>query len=176
MLPNTIDAQLAQFKNIPDELKALRQWVLWRKEDIGASKPTKIPYQVNGHKASVVVPQNWSAFDDVCEVFKSGHYSGIGFVFTVNDPFVFVDLDKAPDQLTMDRQLKVFKLSIVTPNFRLQMKVYISLRKAIIFPMEESDTQLKFIQTGVMQRSRVKFIMVWAYKNAAMKSFLFGNN
>lgn len=109
MLPNTIDAQLAQFKNIPDELKALRQWVLWRKEDIGASKPTKIPYQVNGHKASVVVPQNWSAFDDVCEVFKSGHYSGIGFVFTVNDPFVFVDLDKAPDQLTMDRQLKVFQ-------------------------------------------------------------------
>lgn len=109
MLPNTIDAQLAQFKNIPDELKALRQWVLWRKEDIGASKPTKIPYQVNGHKASVVVPQNWSAFDDVCEVFKSGHYSGIGFVFTINDPFVFVDLDKAPDQLTMDRQLKVFQ-------------------------------------------------------------------
>lgn len=109
MLSNTIDAQLAQFKNIPDELKSLRQWVLWRKEDIGASKPTKIPYQVNGHKASVVVPQNWSAFDDVCEVFKSGHYSGIGFVFTVNDPFVFVDLDKAPDQLTMDRQLKVFQ-------------------------------------------------------------------
>ena len=109
MLSNTIDAQLAQFKNIPDELKALRQWILWRKEDIGASKPTKIPYQVNGHKASVVQPQNWSAFDDVCEVFKSGHYSGIGFVFTVNDPFVFVDLDKAPDQLTMDRQLKVFQ-------------------------------------------------------------------
>lgn len=106
---NEIETNLANFRNIPEELKSRRSWILWRKEDIGASKPTKIPYQVNGHKASVVVPQNWSAFDDVCEVFKSGHYSGIGFVFTINDPFVFVDLDKAPDQLTMDRQLKVFQ-------------------------------------------------------------------
>lgn len=108
MLSDAIAAQLAQFKNIPNELKALPQWCLWRAEDIGAAKPTKIPYSINGSKASIISPQHWSSFDDVCEAFKGGHYSGIGFVFTANDPYIFIDLDKTDDPLIMDRQRKLF--------------------------------------------------------------------
>lgn len=97
----------ALYANIPAELKQLKQWVLWRYEDVGAAKPTKIPYQPNGQKASVTEPNAWSTFDSVCSV--ADKYSGIGFVFSDNDPYTFIDLDDAEgDNAVLERQLKVF--------------------------------------------------------------------
>lgn len=95
------------FKNIPQELKELKQWCLWRSVDIGASKPTKIPYQINGQKASVTDPSTWSSFDEV--VKEAGNYSGIGFVFSSMDPFSFLDLDATDDPLIIARQQEIFK-------------------------------------------------------------------
>lgn len=109
MLSDIIVAQLTQFQNIPEELKAIPAWVLWRYEDIGASKPTKIPYQINGNKASVINSAQWATFEQACEAFKSDHYSGIGFVFSSNDPYTFIDLDQTDDPVILERQRKAFQ-------------------------------------------------------------------
>jgi len=95
--------------NIPDELKALNQWVLWKNEDIGASKPTKVPYSIRHMLASVSDPDTWSSFDNVLNNLSNG-YSGIGFVFTDSDPYTFIDLDDTEgDNVALDRQLKIYK-------------------------------------------------------------------
>ncbi len=90
-------------------MRALRQWVCWRAEDIGAAKPTKIPYSINGQKASVTNPSHWSSFDEVVRLYNNGGYSGIGFVFSSADPYTFIDLDATPDQTLIERQRKIFE-------------------------------------------------------------------
>ncbi|KAA0744030.1 DNA primase [Bacillus sp. AY1-10] len=81
------------FKNIPAELKNCPQWVLWRKEKRDG-KPTKVPYQVGGRKAQTDNRNTWSSFQEVMEVYQQGGYNGIGFVFSKDDPFVGIDVDK----------------------------------------------------------------------------------
>jgi len=70
------------WQNLPDELKILNQWV-------GANE-NKIPLDPKtGKTASVDDPGTWGTFDQACSC-GSPH---IGFVFTADDPYVFVDLD-----------------------------------------------------------------------------------
>lgn len=96
------------YDRIPSELRALPQWVLWRYEDVGAKKPTKIPYSINGRLASVNEITSWCSFDDA--VSYSANYSGIGFVFTDSDPYTFIDLDDTQgDQAALDRQIKIYR-------------------------------------------------------------------
>ena len=97
------------FNNLPAELRLLNQWVLWKYDDIGASKPTKVPYQPNGKLASSVEPSTWSSFDNVFIAFSMGGYSGVGFMFSRNDPYTFIDLDDAEgDDAILQRHLKVY--------------------------------------------------------------------
>ena len=53
------------FTAVPAELKALRQWVVWREEQRDG-KPTKIPYQVNRRKAQSNHQQTWTDYQTVC--------------------------------------------------------------------------------------------------------------
>ncbi len=95
------------FNNIPEELRVLKQWVLWKYEDVNAAKPTKVPYSIKGYPASVTDPSHWSSFDEVSS--KLNGYDGLGFVFTEADPYTFIDLDDAKgDNAVMERHLKVF--------------------------------------------------------------------
>jgi len=90
-------------KQIPTELKSLRQWVLWRSETReGQAKPTKVPYCPQGpnQKASVDKPETWATYEQAISVFRKGKGDGIGFVFTEQDPFVGVDLDDCRDPAT----------------------------------------------------------------------------
>src|SRR5690606_32066704 len=84
------------------------QWVLWRAEDIGAAKLSKIPYTPTGQKASVTNPATWCDFQSATLAYSTGMFSGIGFVFTDDDPFCFVDLDQTDDPIIMDRQQKIY--------------------------------------------------------------------
>lgn len=97
------------FKDIPEELQQLPQWLCWRYEDIGAAKPTKIPYSpITGKMASVDDAKTWTDFNTA--VAHASKYSGIGFVFTNDDPYSFVDLDDTgTDQVALSKQLEVFK-------------------------------------------------------------------
>lgn len=83
----------------PDALKAYPQFVVWRLVDRpGQRKPTKVPHNPRtGQPASSTDPSAWGTFDEACLAVATGAYAGIGFVFTPDDPFVFVDLDDCRD-------------------------------------------------------------------------------
>lgn len=83
--------------NIPAELRAYNNFVLWRYEERGTTKPTKVPYSIHGYPASVNKPESWCDFDSALNAFNASgdYYAGIGFVLSDNDPFALIDLDDA---------------------------------------------------------------------------------
>ncbi len=86
-----------KFDKIPDELKALRQWLLWRLEERD-DRMTKVPYQLNGRHADVTAPKTWNTFDVCVRALQTGRFSGIGFVFAKGAAaYAGVDLDKCRD-------------------------------------------------------------------------------
>lgn len=76
--------------SIPNELRQHAQWVNWRDE-----KRTKIPYQPNGQIANKTNPDHFSRFESVVKAVS--RFTGIGFCFTADDPFVGIDLDGCRD-------------------------------------------------------------------------------
>lgn len=81
------------FKQIPGELKNLKQWVLWKLEEVKEGKITKVPYQINGYKANTKKSRTWNTFEKVVKEFSKGQYQGIGFVLSENDEYVGIDFD-----------------------------------------------------------------------------------
>jgi len=79
-------------ENIPGELKALRQWVLWRGEQRG-DRMTKVPYSEAGNKASSSDSNTWADFGSAVEAYRSGSWDGIGFVFAQGGGITGIDLD-----------------------------------------------------------------------------------
>jgi len=85
---------------VPERLRETDQWVAWREQDRD-DKLTKVPVNVEtGLFASVNDPDSWATFEAVREYAERGSASGIGFVFTDEDPFVGVDLDDCRDPQT----------------------------------------------------------------------------
>jgi putative DNA primase/helicase len=87
----------SQFRNIPQELRQLPQWVCWRSVQRDG-KPTKMPVQPSGAAASSTNPKTWSTFEDVANT--NGLIDGVGFVFTKQAGYTGVDLDKCRDPKT----------------------------------------------------------------------------
>jgi primase-polymerase (primpol)-like protein len=69
--------------------------VLWRYEDRGASKPTKVPYTAMGYRASCTNPEHWSEYGYLIDLLRNrpSFAAGLGFVFTGADPYCGIDLD-----------------------------------------------------------------------------------
>ncbi|MFH5801586.1 hypothetical protein [Haladaptatus sp. CMAA 1911] len=83
--------------DVPSPLIDLEQWVCWREQSRG-DKLTKVPINpATGRFASTDNPETWANFDDVRSYALDGSATGIGFVFTNDDPFVGIDLDDARD-------------------------------------------------------------------------------
>lgn len=98
------------FNQIPFEMRQYPQWIVWRYEDVN-NKKTKVPYSINGFKASVTNPLTWCNFNDV--VSAQG-FDGIGFVLTENDPFSFIDLDHTDDLEEFKKQQSIYNNFIDT--------------------------------------------------------------
>jgi primase-polymerase (primpol)-like protein len=83
--------------NIPPELTQLPQWVLWRYENGGGPKPTKVPYQARAHlyRADSTDPRTWAGYQTAREMalYHGESVAGIGFVFSQKDPFCGIDCD-----------------------------------------------------------------------------------
>ncbi len=77
---------------IPTVLRELKHWVLWKAEDRDG-KTTKVPYRPDGKMAASTRPGDWATFNEVREAFKSGQWSGIGFVFSEDTGICGIDLD-----------------------------------------------------------------------------------
>jgi len=85
----------------PEELRAARQWVVWKREPRNPEQPmgdqAKVPYQARnvGRRAKTDDEGTWASFEEAVTAYTRGgdEVSGVGFVFTAADPWVFVDLD-----------------------------------------------------------------------------------
>jgi primase-polymerase (primpol)-like protein len=85
---------LAEF---PSELIALDQWVVWRLVK-RSGKLTKVPYQAGGAPASTTKKASWSSCQDAMLAYGAdASLDGVGFVFSADDPYVGIDLDKCRD-------------------------------------------------------------------------------
>ena len=73
---------------IPEELKALKQWVCWQ-----GDKVPRNPY--TGGNAMSNNPSTWSDYETAVEAVKKYHFDGVGFMFA--PPYFGVDLDKCLD-------------------------------------------------------------------------------
>jgi hypothetical protein len=87
------------------------QWVCWKYEfEEGKPKPTKRPYNPRtGQLASPTNPNDWADYQTaVAAAMNGGHYNGIGFVLSDNDPYTFIDYDDAEgNSVIIERQQKI---------------------------------------------------------------------
>ncbi len=85
---------------VPDELRMRQQWVVWRYEERQTGKkPTKVPYNPRNGKAHAASdkPGTWGTFMQAIGCYKSGHFDGVGYVFSKDDPYTGIDLDHCID-------------------------------------------------------------------------------
>lgn len=84
-------------ENVPPALKKSPQWVCWEPRKRG-SKMTKVPIKPSNGTANARInsADSWGSFQAALSTAKKKKL-GIGFVFTAEDPFVGVDLDKCRD-------------------------------------------------------------------------------
>ena len=80
------------FDALPLELRALKQWVLWRYlwRD---GRWTKVPLRPSGLHASVKNALTWNSFDAVRAAYAAGGFNGVGFVLRGDLGLVGVDVD-----------------------------------------------------------------------------------
>jgi len=123
--------------NIPEELRNLNQWILWkyetRENNTGESKLTKIPYQIKQAsegkkvKAKTNSPETWGSFEEAYSVLvdpvKRQGFHGLGFVFSENDNYVGVDIDHVYDpenqewnDSALDEVLKLNSYAELSPS------------------------------------------------------------
>jgi len=98
-------ATLANCKNIPEDFRAIRQWMAYRfdpreaKKEPGGYSPKlgKPPVSPSsGNPISWTNPNNFLSFEEAVKalkVNKPGNLAGIGVVFTGKEPFSGVDVD-----------------------------------------------------------------------------------
>jgi hypothetical protein len=83
---------------IPDQLKHYKQWVAWSLIEEGG-KTKKLPTYLHSdntvRRAKWSSPNNFYSFDEALAIYSTHtDFHGLGFVFTPDDPFVGIDLDK----------------------------------------------------------------------------------
>lgn len=94
--------KLLQLKNIPQIMKALRQWLLWKsvqKEE--GKKPTKVPVSVKTLQAcDVTNPENYAGFEEAYAAYQQNidRVSGCGFALSKGARITFIDIDNCLDE------------------------------------------------------------------------------
>src|SRR5215208_6283061 len=83
----------------PGELRTIDQFVCWQEEDRDGDV-TKVPYSVHGGRASSTNPKTWAPFEAAIAYAEERSMSGVGFVFTEDDPFAGIDIDKCRNSET----------------------------------------------------------------------------
>jgi putative DNA primase/helicase len=71
--------------NIPDELKALKQWICLDYKN----RPIDV---LTGGKAEVDNPSTWCTFGEAQQAVTSGKYRRTAFVLSKDDPYTLIEL------------------------------------------------------------------------------------
>jgi hypothetical protein len=88
-------ALTVQPQNIPADLQVLPRWVGWVYKLNDKGEWDKPPLNCRtGRPANCIDPSTWVSFDRAVDALKKQRFDGIGFVFTREDGFVGVDLDR----------------------------------------------------------------------------------
>jgi P4 family phage/plasmid primase-like protien len=89
---------------VPQVLRDLGRWVLWRWERPKKGRWTKVPYDPHRRrgKAKSDDPSTWGTIDEARGAWTKDrkYYDGIGFMITEGDGFVGIDPDEAIDLST----------------------------------------------------------------------------
>lgn len=80
---------------IPEQLRRHAQWVNW-KAIFRDGKEVKLPIKPDRTPASSTDPATWCRFDDLA----TEGVSGVGFVFSLDDAYIGIDLDGCRDPKT----------------------------------------------------------------------------
>src|SRR5215217_7395435 len=81
-------------------MKDLAQWINWRYEERD-SRVTKVPIcSHTGQLAAVDRPETWGTYEEAVRASKEHSHDGVGFVFTEEDRYAGIDLDKCRDPET----------------------------------------------------------------------------
>jgi hypothetical protein len=100
------------FDRIPEELRRLPNWVVWRLEERADEKgqvdKTKVPYNARtGKRAKNNNPATWASYAQALRALENGHngkrYDGLGFC--LSERLVGVDLDGVRDPNTGEIEL-----------------------------------------------------------------------
>jgi putative DNA primase/helicase len=95
-------ALAVQPEHIPVDLLDYTQFVGWQHQwDTDREAWAKRPINpATGRLASPTDPATWASFEAALDAYRRRQLDGIGFVFTADDPFTGVDLDKCRDPNT----------------------------------------------------------------------------
>jgi predicted transcriptional regulator len=86
--------------NLPAELLSHPQFVAWDYE-VREGKPTKVPRNPHtGRKAQSNNPKTWGTLADALACMSERILPGVGFMFSPDDPYTGIDLDKCRDPET----------------------------------------------------------------------------
>jgi primase-polymerase (primpol)-like protein len=111
---------------IPGELRSRDHWLVWRGE-IREGRPTKVPYCIAcpSQCAAVDDPATWGVFADAVDAQSCSELrlDGIGYVLTLEDRLVGIDLDHCIDPETgviatwaMDIALRIDSYTEISPS------------------------------------------------------------
>ena len=85
---------------IPDALKRLQNWVLWRIEERDGQE-TKVPYSpIYNGRASSINPNTWGSYRAAGAILTvyPDRFRGLGFVLSLESGLIFVDIDDCIDE------------------------------------------------------------------------------
>ncbi len=150
--PHTLAVQP---EHIPAELKALRQWVVWRYEN-REGKWTKPPLnpRASGRYAKATDPATWGTYQHALRSANSTdeRTDGIGFVLTTADPYTGIDIDHCADadtgELTPEAQEIVRALASYTEYSPSGTGVHIFIRGALRPGMSNRKDGIEIYTTG----------------------------
>jgi predicted P-loop ATPase len=73
-----------------NDIYTQNRWVVWNLEEVNG-RNTKVPYSVNGKKASSTDPSTWTTYEKAKAA--SEFFSGIGVIFTPEKTLLGIDID-----------------------------------------------------------------------------------
>jgi len=138
-------------EQIPDTLKAIDQWLIWR-YFWQKGKWDKPPLQSHGgNLADTTNPKTWSTFDAAMAAYKTRLVDGIGFVFAKHNRLVGIDLDHCRD--AESGEIEPWALEIINT-----FQTYTEL--------SPSGTGIHMIAGGTLSGSGIKTARIEMYDTA----------